>query len=68
MRNSMRRPATEREILDYARRRSALSAVNTLILMGPDNFAGNYEEYLALERKLSRMAVREDIGGGQTDR
>ena len=46
---------SEREIIDYAME-CGLAAADLLLLVGPDGFAGDYEEYCGLERSLSEVA------------
>lgn len=47
---------SEREIIDYAMEYGLEAAAN-LLLVGPDGFAGDYEEYCGLERSLSEGAL-----------
>ena len=47
---------SEREIIDYAMECGLAAAADLLLLVGPDGFAGDYEEYCGLERSLSEGA------------
>lgn len=51
---------TKGEILEYAQKCGLESAANLLLLVGPDGFDGDYDEYLKLEKILNGGGLNEN--------